>query len=182
MIACFSPATAQAGIDVNIAPTHLPVEYELYICEWIRLPTDSGQRLSWVVHAGEYIPDLEFGTWDNRRALTMGDMRVDPNDPQSPWYFQNAVNGCTLRDPGGPPDQPHLWKTYWQTLHLDVGDEGTGLPESTVVQLSISEVPLWYDPIEQQWIPQDMWVHATPEPSTLCLLALGSLLVTKRRR
>jgi len=166
MIACFSPAGAQAGIEINLVEVgEDPNAPSLWICEWIELPTNGGETLSWVVHADEDIPDLEFATWDNTDYLVPG------------WsvssFFDEGGFDCTYGELGGPPGHEPDWQPYWQSLHLW---GGTGLPECTYIEISISHVPELFD------VPQNMWVHATPEPSTLCLLALGSLLVSKRRR
>jgi len=166
IIACFLPAGVQASILIDLEVVdEQPDVPSLWICEWIPLPTDGGETLSWVVHADEDIPDLEFRTWDNTDYLVPGwDIGTFP-------FFDEGGFECSYEVPDGPPGEDP--QPYWQRLHLWGPPP---LPECTYVQISISHVPELFD------VPQNLWVHATPEPATLCLLALGSLAVAKRRR
>lgn len=122
---------------------------QLEVCHWRELSTQAGGT-SWIVHANDDILDLHFGTWDIDDMLVPGQQR-----PFSDWS-----NSCTYSNPGGPPDGPE--KLYWQTLDLSGGI----MPYCTYWEIHIDHMPVLDGQI------QNLWVHPTPEPATICLLGL----------
>jgi hypothetical protein len=132
----------------------------LWVCEWLELSTEGGTT-SWIVHADEDIYDLHFGTWDNVYFLTPG------TTPFNESYYE-----CTYDDLGGPCGGPQ--KEYWQTLDLWDGI----MPECTYWEIYFdpARIPKLYG------VEQNLWVHPTPEPATICLLGLGALSLLRRKR
>jgi hypothetical protein len=132
----------------------------LWVCQWLELST-AGNTTSWIVHADEDILDLHFGTWDDSYFLTPG---------ETP--FNESYYDCTCGDLGGPCGGPQ--QEYWQTLDLW---DGT-MPYCTYWEI-------YFDPARVPTlggVEQNLWVHPTPEPTTICLLGLGALSLLKKRR
>jgi hypothetical protein len=158
------PVAAQAMVKVGITVNVVQVDdpgYDvpsLWVCRWVELSTQN-DRTSWIVHANEDILDLHFGTWDNDEGLEPG------QQPFSDWS-----TFCTLDNPGGPPGGPQ--QIYWQTLDLSGGI----MPYCTYWEISISHVPTLNGE------GQNLWVHPTPEPATICLLGLGALSLLRKKR
>jgi len=156
-------AAAQADITVSVIPVDNPgyPVPSLWVCQWMKLSTQPPDySTSWVVHADEDILDLHFGTWDIDELLISG------QQPFSQWS-----NSCTLGNPGGPPGGPS--KPHWQTLDLSGGI----MPFCTYWEVSIDHIPQL-----EEGVAEDLWVHPTPEPATICLLGLGALSLLRRKR
>ena len=163
LIACASSALVRADIVVSIQEVpEYPGAPSLWICEWNECSTEGGVT-SWIFHADEDIADLHIGTWDDDEFVTPGSTAP---------YFDQSSYGCTMEDPGGPPVPGVDPQPYWQTLDLW---GGTGLLYCHYYEISISHVPTL------DGVPQNVWVHATPEPSALLLLGLGGLVALRRR-
>jgi hypothetical protein len=156
-------AAAQADITVSVVQVNDP-GYDvpsLWVCQWMELSTQPpGYSMSWIVHADEDILDLHFGVWDIDEFLISG------QQPFSKWS-----NSCTGSDPGGP--ERGLQQPHWQTLDLSDGI----MPFCSFWEISIDHIPQVHE-----GMAENLWVHPTPEPATICLLSLGALGLLRRKR
>ncbi len=156
-------AVVRADVEISIMqvpPT--PGVPLVWMDEWNEWNTAGGAP-AWLFEAGEDIAGLHIGTWDDDEYVTPGFT--------SP-LFDLSYSACTDLDPGGPPVPGVPEQPYWQTLDLW---GGTGLVSGHTYQINISHVP------QLDGVPQNTWVHTTPEPSVFWLLGLGGLVALRRR-
>jgi len=157
------PTNAQADIYFDVEEVTEQIALDVIVCQWYELETQPGEN-SWIIRAMEDIADLHFGAWDHTDYLRCGD--IEPYFTEQDWY-------CSYDELGGPPVPGDPVNTYWQILDLTGGN---GLEESHYYKLTIDKPP------RHGGERQNLWLHPTPEPSTLSLLALGGLTLMKRRR
>ena len=139
--------------------------HDVQISDWYELPVTSDSYNSWIIHADEDISELQFAAWDSDGYVLMGQMMP---------VFWVGFHTCTYEEIGGPPPvPPDQWRTFWQTLDVWNGD---GLQECHYYRISIDFAPYHYDE------RMNLWIHPTPEPGCLVLIAAGGLALLGRRR
>jgi len=96
-----------------------------------------------------------------------------------------AADGTTLSDFTKPvnPDIDWYGKTYAELLALyDGSGGGTGVDISCTGLEWIQYVKVYQDPGDSHSTEIDAFADVVPEPATLCLLALGSVVLLRRGR